>query len=245
MAKLHELLAVENDLKGQKDRILNETIATFEKRKAHFQGSTKTYTPLEEGGETFPPEEEQMVTTVPERIAYTKQFLVRYMDAVVSKECTNSQAKATIEIEGLKVEDVPAQALLNLEGRLKEIRRVIETIPTLDMKIKWQSDDTQENVWRSESKKSFRTQKRVKHNVVVPATEHHPAQVATDTIDERVGEWETIQFSGAIASIKKADYLRKCDKLLTAVKKARQRANCQEVKPMMLGNMLFDYIIAE
>lgn len=38
MGKLHELLAVEPDLKGAAEKIIAETINTFTKKPNHFEG---------------------------------------------------------------------------------------------------------------------------------------------------------------------------------------------------------------
>ena len=58
MAKnqLHQLLAVLNDRVQQAGRIIAETKQTFSKRAEHFDGLVKTYSPVDEDGETLPPE---------------------------------------------------------------------------------------------------------------------------------------------------------------------------------------------
>ena len=45
MGKLHELLAVEPDLKGASEKIIGETINTFTKKQHHFIGRHKSYQP--------------------------------------------------------------------------------------------------------------------------------------------------------------------------------------------------------
>ena len=54
MGKLHELLAVEGDLKGTDDKIRREAVDTFNKRKDHFVGFSRTYQPLDDADQDKP-----------------------------------------------------------------------------------------------------------------------------------------------------------------------------------------------
>ena len=242
MGKLHELLAVEVDLQGSKNRILQETEKGFREGRL-FEGLQKVYEPLEEGGDKFPSENVPLTTTVAERLEYTMPFFVKAVDATVSKENTNTQAKADIILDATVVaRDIPAPALLALEARLKELRAVLEVIPTLDIAKVWDKDQTRSNVFRTSPQETFKTAKLIEFLQVAAATKEHPAQIKEKTQDKRVGRWETTYFSGAITSIEKSAILARCDDLLQAVKKARQRANCQEVTELKIGKILVDHI---
>ena len=67
MGKLHEVLAVEGEVKTAATAILAETLTTLSKKHDHFNGQTRKYAPSTDGGETFPDENKEMVTTVKEK----------------------------------------------------------------------------------------------------------------------------------------------------------------------------------
>lgn len=244
--QLHEILAVQRDLEGAKDRILNESRTLFGKRAQAFQGMVRSYSPLEEGGETFPAEDEQMITTVLERLLYTTKYCTRFMDCMTSLEATNAHASADVVVDGeVLLKAVPAQALLNLESRLKEFRGVLDAVPTLDQKKEWHTDATQNNVYVSNLEESHRSLKETKYVVVVPATEFHPAEIREKAEVVRKGTWTVKHFSGMITPLYKSRMIERCDNLLRAVKKARQRANQEEIVTRKVGDTLFKYILGD
>ena len=59
MGKLHMLLAIEPDKKGAAEKILAETINTFNKKQDHFTGQLRQYDPVniqdQESYHTFDP----------------------------------------------------------------------------------------------------------------------------------------------------------------------------------------------
>lgn len=243
MGKLHELLAVEPDLKGAAEKIIAETINTFTKKPNHFEARHKNYRPKDEDGDTFAPERQEMVTTVPKKLDHTQDVVVRYLDAVAQKEVTNTEASAVLEVDGTPLIDtpLPATLLLALEGRLKQLREVYNAIPTLDPSETWKWDE-QTKTYEAESKDSYKTKKVYRNHVKAPATDKHPAQVETYTEDERIGTWTTKRWSGCVTPAEKAAVLGRIDKLTRAVKQARQRANDAEAKKVELGNVLFNFI---
>ena len=238
MGKLHELLAVEPDLTGQANKVLAETLHVFSKGE-FVQGMKKKHEVIVEGEDDFEPEAKEMVTTVPDRLKYTLESQARLIDASVSKEVTNTEAAADIIIDGAVVINLPATALLNLENKFKALREVVEKAPTLDAATKWIPEATQKNVFRSPEETKYRTRKIEDYRVIVPPTDKHPAQIAQTTVDRRVGKWITVYFSGAISSVQKSKWLAGLDKVLMAVKQARQRANCAEVKETKVAQLLF------
>lgn len=241
--KLHELLAVEPDLKGAAEKIMAETINTFSKKVGHFQSQIRRYQPLEDGGESFSDENQEMVTTVPKKLEWTQKVVGKYIDAVAQKEVSNIHASAYLEIDGKLLIDspLPATLLLALEGRLKQVREVYNAIPTLDPGDQWKWDD-KTRTYEAEPTKSFRTKKVMKNHVKAPATDKHPAQVEVYTEDVQVGSWTTRKWSGALTPSEKADLLERVDDLIQAVKRARQRANDCEVNNIDISDVLFKYI---
>ena len=71
MGKLHELLAVEPDLKGAAEKILAETVNTFSKKEGHFKAQVRTYEPVDDEGLKLPDERTEMVTTVGDKLEWT------------------------------------------------------------------------------------------------------------------------------------------------------------------------------
>jgi len=246
--KLHEVIAVEGELAGVNSRILTETAATLSKKEDHFLAWHKTYEPKDEDGEKFPDEHHEMVTTVPDKLQYMFKQVVPYIDAVLQKERTNQDARADLEVDGVMIaEGLPATFLLGMETKLKEWRKVLDSCPTLAPGKSWQKDETKgKNVFVSEhDDKRSKTQKTVNHKVIVQPTEHHPAQVVEFTENIIVGWTSTRNWSGMITPAQKSDMLGRLDKLLRAVKKARQRANSTDLVKVKVGDAMANYILGD
>ena len=245
MGQLHELLAVEGDLKLTANRAAAAMKALFTDGTSRFNGQVKQYHPLEEGGEDFPNEVVPLDTTVEIELNGFAHFYGQWVDAVFQKENANQEAFATLEFggdEGFKSDGIPATALLNLEGKLSEIRDVITAIPVIDPLRVWGWDEDDEN-YVSESEFRYRTQKIEDFRVIVDATDRHPAHVERVVVDRRVGQWETILQSGTMSKHDKADMLERVNEVLLAVKKARQQANKVEVAPVTIAEDIFNYIL--
>ena len=255
MPKLHELLAVEGDLEGIYKQILDETITTFTKKANHFIGAEKTCKIFDENrqDETPAPQRQELVTTVSEKLTYTQKHIVRYLDAVLQKESTNQSAVADLVIDGaVLAKALPATFLLGLETKLKNIRKVYVSAPTLPPGIKWEGDSgLGENVFRrTHPEKTFKTAKTFQHKVLVPAQfpkegeggTSLPAQIEKWEENQNVGEYTTEQWSGMISPSQKSKLLGNLDKLIRAVKKARQRANTAEVNKVSIGKNLCEFI---
>jgi hypothetical protein len=254
-AKLHELLAVEGDLEGTCKKIVEETTSTFKNKAAHFTGWHKRCEMFNEGDPTPPTEQQEMVTTVHKKLKYTFDHIIRYVDAVCQKETTNQQARADVEIDGKVIlSDIPATCLLGLESRLKGWRKIIDLAPTLQPGRKWEPDPTKgENVYGDNTPSEvFKTAKVFKSEIIVPAVfpkegekgEGLPAQVRAWEEQAPVGKYIVESWSGMITPAEKAKMLNNFDKLLRAIKKARQRANTTEIVKKTIGKEIFDFILS-
>lgn len=243
---LHEILAVIGDLKGAKDKIHNETLKTFRDKPAHFLGSHKKLKMFDESraGEQTD-EHKALVTNVVDKLGYMKRAFIRCWDAKLQKESGNQLAKADIIIDDATIaSDIPVTLLLEMENEIKELRKVYEAIPTLAPGIDWvEAKDIGENIHKSQHPVvSNKTEKNFEHKVLVPATDRHPAQVREWTEDKPVGQYSTIQWSGMLTSADKSVLLAKIDKVSRAIKRARQRANKQEITKAAFGAAIFDFI---
>lgn len=246
MAKLHELLAVINDASAAATAILDESKATFGKRPDHFKGQTKVVTFFDAAreGENLT-ETKEFVTSVDERLAYTARIIGKYWDALFQLEQTNQIAMADLMVGGVTIaKSVPATFLLGMETRLKEIRQMILTIPTLAPELSWAKDEAAgKGVYVSPPQVNFKGEKVRKHKVLYDATDKHPANIETWTEDQPVAKIETIHRSTMLTPAQKSEMMERCDNMIAAVKQARQRANTVETSRSKIASNMFDYII--
>lgn len=242
MSKLHELIAVEPDLKATAKKIESETLNVFSKKQGLFQGQHRSYEPINDDGLSLPEEKTEMTTTVDARVDYTLKTVFKYLDAMTSKEKTNTVATADVVIGEDKIlEGVPAVILLSLEQEFKELRRVFELIPTLDLSEIWKFDKDM-GVYKSERKESFKTEKLLTNHVKAEATKEHPAQVEVYTKDTPIGRWYTTKYSGMKTPAEKHEFLTKLDELIRAFKQARQRANQTTVADFKISENIKKYL---
>jgi hypothetical protein len=246
--KMHELLAVESDLQKKFQEVAKETQITFSKKIEHFRGHSKTLKMKSDERsfeEAAAAEHKEIVSTVDEKLNYTSKTAARYFDALLQKEQANQEAKADLVIDGFVVaKDLPATFLLGMESRLKMVRDYYAEIPTLTPGVAWEQDPNQrEGIYKSKHPDvRDKTEKSLAYDVVVKATEHHPAQLSQQSKNEVVGLFTTEIWSGMITPGDKSELLGRVDKLYQAFKRARSRANQVEVKPARIGGELFKYI---
>ena len=248
MTQLHELLAVEGDLKGEKTKIKEETLNTFNKKPNLFVGSLRTLEMFDEGRqeeEAAGVERQEMATTVPKKLAYTSKAFSRFWDAKLQKESANQAAKADIVIDdAIFMKDVPVTFLLGMEDELKQLRAVYDAVPTLQAGVEWIKDVQKgPGYWKAAHASSkHKTEKTVQSKIIVPASKEHPAQIREWAEDRPVGRYTTENWSGMISPAEKSIIMGKLDMVLRACKKARQRANNQEVSKVTIGKKIFDFI---
>lgn len=245
-SQLHELLAVEADLTNTVRSLMQEAENTFTKKSSHFDGQTRAIKYLSDArqGENAT-EHKEVVTTVNDKLDYVFRHMSRLYDALYQKEEANQRAKADLVVDGaVLIEGAPATFLLGMEGRLKQLRDMFIAIPTLYPAKKWvPSDADGDGIWKTDEAVTMRSEKDRKHKVLYEATKEHPAQITEWNEDVAVARIETVYRSGAWTPKRKADVLDRLDKLLRAVKKARQRANTVEVQSEHVADKLFEYLV--
>lgn len=244
--QLHQILAVEGDLQGKAAKIIDETKKTFNDKQHLFYGGLKKYEPYSDDDPGMPEEFKEIDDTVYNKLNYAIKSFVSYIDCIATKEATNATATAPLVINGETIhEALPATLLLALENKLKGIRPVLESIPTLTKGIEWKpAPDKGENIFvTAKEDRKQRTVKEPKFRVLYEATKEHPAQIEKWTESVPKGEFVTIQWSGNITSAEKARILERFDEVLQAVKKARMKANSTEVVETKIARKLFDYIV--
>ena len=252
-AKLHQLLAVESDLEGKYKRVCEESKKVFNKP-AMFMGHHRTLVSfLEDDSIDYPDENQAMATTVKDRVNYTGKSIGAYLDALYQKEATNQNAKADLIVDGVTIgTDLPATFLLALESRLKYIRSVYETIPTLPAGIEWnESKDKGEGTWDMvHPEEKLKTKMTFKSQILVDAKfppegrsgNSQPAQIEKWDEQVPVGKFVRNVWCSMITSHEKAEVLGRIDKLLQTVKQQRQQANSEPVVKGTVGQAVVDFI---
>jgi hypothetical protein len=249
MAKpaLHEILAVEKTLEATANRLMVESASTFKKANL-FQGTTRKLSMFDPAQSHLEgTEHQELTTTVDENLDYLVKPLSKYWNAVLQKDASNQLAKADITLDDGTVlaKDVPASFLLSFEKRLRELQQVYNAIPTLAPGRKWvEAQLERPGVYvDSDDAVQFKSQKDIEFRVVAEATKEHPAQIREVARTTNVGKYTTTELSGMLSPLEKAERLTRIDALINAVKRARMRANKQElVDKVDIGAAVFKYI---
>lgn len=245
MSKLHELLAVENDVEKVSRKLVAESQKTLGKDNL-FNGQVRTLTHFDaKDSLSDTVERTELTTTVDENIDYTIEALAEYYDVVFQKDLTNQQALADIVIDDeVLVKDVPSTFLLGMEKKLNSLRDLYTAIPTLQPGIKWEvATDAGEGIFRTANDVvQFKTKKDIDFKEIAPATKEHKAQVVEYETTLNVGKYVTTKTSSMFTPLEKATRITKLDTLIKAIKQARNRANATEVVTGKIGKVLLDFI---
>lgn len=208
-----------------------------------FNGFNRTYRPVDDDGDELPPESRRVQYKVDEVLAELRRLSSQRMDAVATKEWGNTTAKADVVVDGQTViADVPVGYLLFLEKQLDELHVFLRGLPTLDPSETWELDRG-DGLFRSEPTTTQKMRKVPRSHVLVPATEHHPAQAETYHEDVIVGEWTRVLRSGAVHQVRVDDLCRRVIKLRDAVIAARQLANTVDIEEQKVGAAIFEFIL--
>lgn len=241
MAKLYELLAVEPDLGKKGDECLKWVRSVFG-TPSLLTGQVISYHPIVEDAQELPDERTELGTNVDALLLELQNVFGNFMNVSVQKELTNPYTHAVVELDGSTFfADFPATALLNLEKKLEDLRKVYEAIPVLDPTERWGFSESQ-NCYVSDVREAYRTKKTMRSFVAYEATKEHPAQVETYTEDIPTHKRETIVSSGMITQKEKSERLARLDALYQAVKQARQRSNDIDAQTVNVADKIFAYI---
>ncbi|MBW8088764.1 DUF7873 family protein [Streptomyces hygroscopicus] len=241
MAKLNQIIAVEKGVKSKTQADLTASQRRLDKP-ALLAGISRTYQPKDEEGEQLPPESTRVQVKAEDVLRDTAATLTRLFDVTATKDWTNCEARADIEVEGRTLlREVPVSYLLFLEKQLTDLATLIRRLPTLDAAESW-SLDPSTDCWKTEAVRTVRTKKVPRNHVKAEATEKHPAQVEVYYEDIPVGYWTTVKFSGALPARRVNELLDRVDRLQQAVKYAREEANGVDVTDQRVGEVVFGYL---
>lgn len=245
MPTLSEVVAVTKDRKSVGERTLTEAYKTVQ-RGHEFEGSTKTYSSLDEDGPSFPAENNPVVSTVEDVVERLQDSFVRMLDVTRIQDEGNTLARADVVVNGnVLLEQVPATHLLYLEKTAESLHTFVSNLPTLDPAIDWSEPDA--GLRRSKTSVTSNKTSKVQEPVVLyDATEHHPAQTQLITRDVVVGNWTAVRFSGAISRQRKNLLVQRTRDFRDAVRVAREQANQTHVDDKVTeGNTVFDFIFGD
>lgn len=242
--KLNQIIAVVNGKKNSVQRELTDVYKKVQKSDL-FSGIDRSYQPSDDDGETFPPEHKKIQYSASNAIKDVTEVLSDLYNTVATQDYGNTKAVADVVVDGKPIlSDVPVTHLLYLEKSATDIRTFVNSLPTLDPAEEWEWSDIA-NCYQSRPAKTNKTKKVYRNHVLYEATKEHPAQVEPYTEDIKVGEWKTIKFSGAMPASDKKVLLERVNKLIDAIKKAREEANMTEVDQVNVSDKLFGYLFSE
>ncbi len=232
--KLHALLAIEGQLKGQAAKTRTDLKATLEKKRHLFEQKRVTFQPHEEGAAAVTETQSDIQSTIPQELAWIAGIWGKALDVSYQVAELNTQARADVVLDDGRIllKNVPATALLELEKRAGEIQDLIVAIPTLDPAKAFQPDEhAGKHVFVAREVKKQRTKKMQRPIVLYEATKEHPAQVQLLSEDVPIG-WVTEQeWSGLISTTRKGELLERAEELRRAIRTARTRANDRALEP--------------
>lgn len=243
VTQLNQIIAITRGVKSKAERDLTDVYHRLQKP-ALLAGIARSYTPKDEDGQQMPAESTRVQLDVETALGDVRAALSRLFDVQATLDWSNCAARASVMVEGQTIlEDVPVSYLLFLDRQLTGIRTLISKLPTLDPADEWSRDEAQ-NAWATPPTQTLRTKKLPRNHVLAAATDKHPAQVQVYMEDVAEGTWTQRKFSGALPETRRRELLDRVDRLIAAVKYAREEANTAEVDDQKIAKYVFDYLLA-
>lgn len=242
MALLNQIIAIEKGIKARSVSTVTELYKEVQKP-ALFNGFNKTYQRADEDGDNLPPEKQHVQRNSQDVLKGLGRAMAELMEVTARKDWSNCDAKGDVIVnDEVLIRNVPVTYLLFLEKQLTDIRTFVNAMPTLDEAEAWKADPNT-GLYRTEAVTTHRTRKTQKPIVLYPATPEHPAQTQLITEDVLAGHWSTTKHSGAMMKPEKQALVGRVERLLKAVKEAREKANVQEeVKSPDVAKAVFGYL---
>lgn len=242
VTRLNQIVALEKGLKGRTTSAITVIHRLLQKGEL-FSGMVRVYTPKDEEGEQLPSEQVLVQSTVKTQLDAAAEQLTNLFDVVATKETGNTVAKADVDVDGSAlILNASVPLLLFLEKELVNWRTLVSKLPLLDPATIWTYDEANGH-YRTDPTDTIRSKKVMRALTLAPATERHPAQVQTYNEDVPAGTWTTTKFSGGVTTSYRDELVARADKLIDAVKAAREEANSVEVTQQKIAKPVFDYLL--
>lgn len=242
--KLNAVIAVAKGIKSRSCSVVSDLYKTIQKPEL-FEGLVRNYRKLDDGDVDLPSERKVVQFRTKDILSALRVSKSELIDVTAQMEIANTQAKASVWIDGKEIlPELPAIVLLPLEKELVDLRTFIEKLPILDHGEAWKpKPDDNTGLWVTEVSSTHRTKKVPKPVTLYEATDKHPAQTTLLQEDIIAGYWDTTKLSGAMKKLDKEAILERVEKLLNAVKQAREEANdAPAPQKGGYGAKIFDYL---
>lgn len=245
MAKLNQIIAVEKGIKSRTYSEISELHKAAQKPEL-FNGFSKTYQPVDEEGEKLPGESKRVQFVATHILKNVERLTTELMTVTARKDWTNCIAHGTVTVDdSVIVFNAPVSYLLFMEKQLTDIRTFVACLPVLDSTEDW-TLDANAGIYKSNVTQTHRTKKVQRPIVLYAAMPEHPAQTQMITDDVLAGYWSSVKQSGALPATEKQALLARVDKLLRAIKDAREAANMNdEIESPNVGAAVFNYLLKE
>lgn len=244
--QLHQFNAMIEGIKAEENRRFTAAYQAAQKTDL-FDGQIRTYQPLDDEGEQLPAEGKKVQLRVQELLASARKAMSDLLDAELTQDSANAEAKADLVIDGTTIlTGVPVTNLLRLEKQAIHIGTLIRALPVYNTKDDWHFDKDKglhatDPVTRKKTEKT--PFNHVKWAPSDPAFKQD-AQVDVMFKDEKIGDWTQVQLSGAISPERKRELEDRAVKLIAAVRAAREEANTHPVTLKTAGKPVFDWLLA-
>ncbi len=241
---LYQLLGTITSTKARRGKELTAIYRRMQSR-SQFDGMVRTYAPLDEADQDrFPEETQTMQESGPRVLNEAREKFMDALDWEAKLDYTNASpdARADVEIDGAVIlADVPVLYLLPLLKQLAEVREMVSKLPLLDPAFDWSFDATT-NTYRTPATQQRRTKKILRNHVKSPATDKHPAQVETFTEDVVVGNYTVRKASSAFPAIRQAELLERIERMIVAVRVAKETANAAKIVDPKPGAAILNWV---
>ena len=239
---LHQVIAAmegrRNQYNGARTRIYHDAQVAM-----LFTGEVKSYEPANEEGERLPDERKNIQQYTSDLIAEFTKEMVEFLDLTATVDEANTDARADITVDGVVlVEGVPVTTLKYLAKQLEDLRTFVSHLQTPDTAHQWEFDADANCLRAKHPVKRARTKKVTKPLVLHEGTDKHPPQTTVFEEDVKIGEYTTTYFSSGMPQAEKKAALRRVQKLIDAVKMAREKANQAPAEKAAIGQKLIDFV---
>jgi len=243
--RMAQVIAIETDVKQRAKPAITKIHKATQKAEL-CEGSSATYEVALEGEEQLPKKTVKVRLVAEDALREMAELWIEFIDWTATKDIGNCSegARADVVVDGVTlVEKAPVPLLLFLEKQVTDIRKAIEVLPVLDEAESWEYDEAKGYHRTREPVRTHKTKTKKVGIVLHPPTKEHPAQ--TQLIDETrtVGYWVGHKFSGALPAPRKKLLIERANKLLAAVKSAREEANTAKTQTQDIGTKLFEFVL--
>lgn len=144
-AKLNTVLSLVRSSKEALNALTDDLLKKFKSHTDYFSGTKKTFDPRWEDVVVQPSWEgyTKLVSSPDEQLAYYLKYLKKHTDATLARERSNIEGtqKMSLVVRDIDMGSYYPYELLQLRSTVAKVKRVIEAIPTRDVRKEWVKAD--------------------------------------------------------------------------------------------------------